>query len=47
MPGIDTRAPERTERSSGLSWLPNSSPVCFSMWAIAALTSGSVKPFSL
>ena len=39
MPGIESRAPERTETSSGTFFLsPNFVPMIFSMWATPALT---------
>ena len=41
MPGIDARAPERTETSSGFDGSPNLAPTSFSMRAIAARTSAS------
>ena len=34
MPGIDTRAPERTETSSGLAASPKLLPVACSIWAM-------------
>ena len=38
MPGIDARAPERTETSSGFSGSPNRRPTAFSTRASAAGT---------
>jgi len=38
IPGIEARAPERTETSSGFSASPNLRPTIFSTWASAALT---------
>ncbi len=40
MPGIEARAPERTDTSSGISLSPNFMPVSFSMFFIALSTSG-------
>ena len=40
MPGIEARAPERTETSSGISLSPNFMPVSFSMLVMAFSTSG-------
>ncbi len=40
MPGIEARAPERTDTRSGISRSPNFMPVRFSMFAIARSTSG-------
>ncbi len=40
MPGIDARAPERTERSSGICLSPNLRPVSVSILATAFSTSG-------
>ena len=42
MPGIDARAPERTDRRSGLLLLPNSMPMFFSTPFMAASTSGLI-----
>jgi hypothetical protein len=39
IPGIDTRAPERTETSSGSAASPNVLPTVFSMWRSASATS--------
>ena len=36
MPGIESRAPERTETSSGFFTSPNFLPVCFSIDATPA-----------
>ena len=36
MPGIESRAPERTETSSGSFGSPNFLPVCFSSAAMPA-----------
>ena len=44
MPGIDARAPERTETSSGFVGSPNFAPTSFSMRAIEARMSAS-SPF--
>ncbi len=42
MPGIESRAPERTDTSSGMAALsPNFVPMIFSMKAMPALTCGS------
>ena len=41
MPGIDARAPERTETSSGFLASPNFAPTSFSIFAIAARMSPS------
>ena len=38
MPGIDSRAPERTDTSSGSSWSPSRLPVCSSRRASASAT---------
>ena len=38
MPGIESRAPERTETSSGLTRSPNFMPVCASIEATPART---------
>ena len=40
MPGIEARAPERTDTSSGISLSPNFIPVSFSIFFIAFSTSG-------
>ena len=39
MPGIDARAPERTDSSSGSSLLPKRLPISRSSWATPAFTS--------
>jgi len=39
IPGIETRAPERTEINNGLSLSPNSAPIIFSIFSIACSTS--------
>ena len=48
MPGIESRAPERTETSSGFFASPNFLPVCFSIEAtpacICALSAGRIRP---
>ena len=41
MPGIDTRAPERTETSSGAPWSPNDRPTACSIRASASRTCAS------
>ena len=38
MPGIEARAPERTETSSGLAGSPKTWPVSVPTWASAAST---------
>ena len=50
MPGIEARAPERTETSSAFDGSPNLAPTCFSMRAIiprisASSPLGSFLPF--
>ena len=51
MPGMEARAPERTETSSGFSGSPNRDPTTDSMWSMPASTSaasasGYVRSFS-
>ncbi len=41
MPGIERRAPDRTEISSGFFGSPNFFPITFSVFAIAFATSSS------
>ena len=45
MPGIESRAPERTETSSGFLVSPNFLPEAFSSLPTAAFMSASSKPF--
>ena len=40
MPGIDARAPDRTDTRSGFAGSPNLAPTTFSMRAIEARMSG-------
>ncbi len=42
IPGIDTRAPERTDIKSGLVVDPNSMPICASTSFMARSTSGLI-----
>ncbi len=44
IPGMESRAPERTETRSGLVAEPNCLPCCFSSLATAARTAFSNRP---
>ena len=44
MPGIEARAPERTDTSRGFSRSPNFLPVIFSIFSIYSMISAMISP---